>query len=63
MNKLILKKNEKNIFLYKNGIFPILQGGLGNQIFIIVAAYCTHRTLNCNLYIFHIKYIFFLPSK
>jgi hypothetical protein len=55
MNKLILKK-EKNIFIYKNGIFPILKGGLGNQIFIIVAAYCTYRTLNCNLYIFQNHY-------
>jgi len=35
----------------ENGIFPIVQGGLGNQIFIIVAGYIVSRNLRCKLYI------------
>lgn len=33
------------------GIIPLVTGGLGNQIFIIVAAYIVSRNLNCKLYV------------
>ena len=33
------------------GIIPKVFGGLGNQMFIISAAYCTAKTLKCPLYL------------
>ena len=44
-------KKQEQIILDENGIIPLIQGGLGNQIFIIAAAYTVHRYLRCQLYI------------
>jgi hypothetical protein len=38
--------------LNKKGIIPRVMGGLGNQIFIIIAGYITHKIHKCPLYIF-----------
>ena len=47
------KKEEikEQVTLDENGIIPLLQGGLGNQIFIIAAAFTVHKYLKCQLYI------------
>jgi hypothetical protein len=34
-----------------NGFFPVLIGGLGNQLFILVAAYVCGRVHGCNVYL------------
>jgi hypothetical protein len=39
-------------YLKNKGIIPNVMGGLGNQIFIIMAAYIAHKLHNCPLYIF-----------
>jgi hypothetical protein len=38
-------------FLTHKGIIPFIMGGLGNQLFIIVAAYISSKIKNCPLYI------------
>ena len=46
------KKIEREIkILDENGIIPLMKGGLGNQIFIIAAAFTVHKYLKCNLFI------------
>jgi hypothetical protein len=39
-------------FLENKGIIPRVMGGLGNQLFIIIAGYISHRVFGCPLYIF-----------
>lgn len=39
-------------FLETKGIIPRVMGGLGNQIFITLAAYIVHKVKGCPLYIF-----------
>jgi hypothetical protein len=40
--------------LLNKGIIPSLMGGLGNQLFILIAAYVAHKYHNCPLYLFDI---------
>jgi len=35
----------------ENGILPLVMGGMGNQMFIISAAYVAHKTAKCPLYL------------
>jgi hypothetical protein len=37
--------------IHEKGIIPILQGGMGNQMFIVAAAYVAHREVGAPLYI------------
>ena len=46
------KSKVSDITIDKGGIIPFLLGGLGNQIFIIVASYIVHKLKNCPLYLF-----------
>jgi hypothetical protein len=39
-------------FINTKGIIPNVMGGLGNQIFIVVAAYIAHKYHKCPMYIF-----------
>lgn len=40
------------IILKQKGVIPCFMGGLGNQLFILAAAYAVHRTTGMPLYIF-----------
>lgn len=42
-------------FLNNKGIIPFVMGGLGNQLFILIAAYITSKIKNCPLYILNNK--------
>ena len=41
--------------LLQEGIIPCLMGGLGNQLFIIAAAFCIHKTTNIPIYILNMN--------
>jgi hypothetical protein len=39
-------------FLETKGVIPSVMGGLGNQLFILIASFIAHKIHNCPLYIF-----------
>jgi hypothetical protein len=40
-----------DIMTYENGIIPLVRGGLGNQLFVVAAAYVAHKETGLPLYI------------